>query len=392
MHTRTLTTLVVTALLVAVAPGGAVAAPTVGTGAADAGAGSSVVGSPAQTDCSFPVSRTDATGANVTVTEDPDRVVVLAPSAAQTMWELNEEDSVVGLPTGPTTAYLEGSQNRTDVTNQDGTVNQEQVVGLEPDLVLAPNIVDNDTVSQLREAGLTVYKVGFGNSLDSITTKVSLFGRFTGACDRAATVNGEFNASLEEIRANAPEDRPRVAYFFFNFTTGSGTFIHEAVTTAGGDNIAANAGVEGYKPLNEEIVADRNPQWVVRPAGSPLPSGEPWDGTDAYVLGQTLTVDNNLISQPGPRVVQPMQNMSEAFQSTEQVATDTPTTTGTDTPTTTGGMTETTETTEGMETTETTQTTSAGATSDGQPGFGPVTALVAAALAGLAVALRRAGR
>jgi iron complex transport system substrate-binding protein len=377
MHTRTLTTLVVTALLVAVAPGGAVAAPAVGTGAADAGTGPSAVGVSTQTDCSFPVSRIDATGTNVTVTEDPDRVAVLAPSAAQTMWELNEEDSVVGLPTGPTTAYLEGSQNRTDVTNQDGTVNQEQVVGLEPDLVLAPNIVDNDTVSQLREAGLTVYKVDFGKSLAAITTKVSLFGRFTGACDRAATVNEEFNATLEEIRANAPEDRPRVAYFFFNFTTGSGTFIHEAITTAGGDNIAANAGVEGYKPLNDEIVADRNPQWVVRPAGSPLPSGPPWNGTDAYVLDQTLTVDNNLISQPGPRVVQPMGNMSEAFQSTREV---TATPTGTDDPTTTPGVTE---------TADMTRTTSAGATSDGQPGFGLVTALVAAVLAGLAVVRRR---
>lgn len=385
MQIRTLTTLVVTALLVAVAPGGAVAAPTVGTGAVDAGAAPSAVAASTQTDCSFPVSRVDATGTNVTVTEDPDRVVVLAPSAAQTMWELNEEGSVVGLPTGPTTAYLEGSQNRTDVTNQDGTINQEQVVGLEPDLVLAPNIVDNDTVSQLRGAGLTVYKVDFGKSLAAITTKVSLFGRFTGACDRAATVNEEFNTTLEELRANAPEDRPRVAYFFFDFTTGSGTFIHEAIRTAGGDNIAANAGVEGYMQLNEEIVADRNPQWVVRPAGSPLPSGAPWDGTDAYVLDQTLTVDNNLISQPGPRVVQPMQNMSEAFQSTEQVETETPTATETAVPTTTDG---TTETAEGMETTETTETTSAGATSDGQPGFGLVTALVAAVLAGLAMVRR----
>ncbi|WP_276260471.1 PGF-CTERM-anchored ABC transporter substrate-binding protein [Haloglomus litoreum] len=384
---RTLTTLVVAALLVAVAPGGALAAPATGPAGAHApptnGAVASTAGAATtQADCSFPVSRVDATGTNVTVSEVPDRVVVLAPSAAQTMWELDVESKVVGLPTGPTTAYLEGSQNRTDVTNQDGTVNRERVVGLQPDLVLAPNIVPNETISQLRGAGLTVYKVGFGKSLDSITTKVSLFGRFTGACDRAATVNSEFNATMEEIRADAPAESPRVAYFFYNFTTGSGTFIHEAIETAGGDNIAANAGVEGFKPLNAEIVADRNPQWVVRPAGSPLPSGAPWDSTDAYRLDQTLTVNNNLISQPGPRVVQPMRNMSEAFQSTQQVSTGTPT----------GGETPTEATTDdgGDGSVEPANETPGAGTTDsgGQPGFGAVTALVAAVLGVLALVQR----
>lgn len=377
---RTLSVLAMVALLAAVAPGGALAAPTTGTGGVDA-APASAVETGAQTDCSFPVSRTDATGTGVTVSEAPDRVVVLAPSAAQTMWELNEEDRVVGLPTGPTTAYLEGSQDRTDVTNRDGTVNREQVVGLEPDLVLAPNVVPNETVSQLRDAGLTVYKVDFGRSLAAITAKVSLFGRFTGACDRAATVNEEFNATLDEIRADAPEDRPRVAYFFFNFTASEGTFIHEAIETAGGDNIAADVGDRPYPRLNDEIVAERNPQWVVRPSSSSLPSGEPWSSTDAYVLDQTLTVDDNLISQPGPRVVEPMRNMSEAFASTRQVPTDTPTSTPAATEPATPTVTE---------GTDTTATTSAGGTgSGGQPGFGLVAVLVAAVLGTLALVRRR---
>jgi iron complex transport system substrate-binding protein len=384
---RTLTTLVVAVLLVAVAPGGALAAPAAGPAGAHASTVNSAVAptAAAQTDCSFPVSRVDATGTNVTVSEEPDRVVVLAPSAAQTMWELNVEPKVVGLPTGPTTAYLKGSQNRTDVTNQDGTVNREQVVGLQPDLVLAPNIVPNSTVEQLRGAGLTVYKVDFGKSLASITTKVSLFGRFTGACDRAATVNSEFNATLDEIRADAPEQSPRVAYFFYNFTTGSGTFIHEAIETAGGDNIAANAGVNGYKPINDEIVAERNPQWVVRPSGSPLPSGAPWDSTAAYRLNQTLTVNNNLISQPGPRVVQPMQNMSEAFGNTETVATDTPTATPTpaESPSPTEAMTD-----DGGDGSDGGETPDPGTETGGQPGFGAVTALVAVVLGVLALARR----
>jgi iron complex transport system substrate-binding protein len=384
---RTLATLVVAVLLVAVAPAGAVTAPAVGQDAAMSAAVST-----AQQDCSFPVSRVDATGTEVTVEEDPDRVVVLAPSAAQTLWELDEAESVVGLPTGSTTAYLEGAENRSDVTNPDGSVNRERVVGLQPDLVIAPNIVPNETVSQLRNADLTVYKVGFGKSLDAITTKVSLFGRLTGACDRAATVNDEFNSTLAELRADAPETPPRAYYYFYNFTTGSGTFIHEAVETAGGENVAASAGVTGFKPVNAEIVADRNPQWIIRPDGSPLPSGPPWEGTDAYRLNQTLTVNDNLISQPGPRVIRPMRNMSEAFQSTERTSDgtttpDTPTAPddggeeGGDTPTADDGADSTGPDGDG-------EATPGGTTTGGQPGFGPAAVVVAAALAALALARR----
>ncbi len=347
-----------------------------------------------QADCSFPASATDATGTEVTVSEEPERVVVLQASAAQVMWELGVEDRVVGMPVQPYTAYLEGSEEKTGVLNQDGSVNRERVVALSPDLVVAPNVVPNSTVESLRNAGLTVYKSGFPSSLAAITEKVSLYGRLVGECERARSVNEAFETSVEEVRENASQRyNPRVFYYFFNFTAGQGTFTNEIVEAAGGRNVAAEAGVSGYRQVNLELVAERDPEVVVVPSDSAVPSGEPWNSTTAYRNDRIVRVDTNLIQQPAPRVVGPMRNLSAAFAA---VGTPTPTVT----PTPEGQTGE--ATPEPTPTTTPSPTSSPGATPDATtapgtspgsgadgPGFGLVGALVALVAAALLVSRRR---
>ena len=347
-----------------------------------------------QADCSFPASATDATGTEVIVESEPERIVVLQASAAQVMWELGVEDRVVGMPVQPYTAYLDGSGEKTGVLNQDGSVNRERVVALSPDLVVAPNVVPNSTVESLRNAGLTVYKSGFPSSLAAITEKVSLYGRLVGECERARSVNTAFNESVENIRENASERyNPRVFYYFFNFTAGQETFTNEIIETAGGRNVAAEAGVSGYRQVNLELVAERDPEVVVVPSDSAVPSGEPWNSTTAYRNDRVVRVDTNLIQQPAPRAVGPMRNLSAAFAA---VGTPTPTVT----PTPEGRTGE--ATPEPTPTATPSPTSSPGATPDATtapgtspgsggngPGFGLVGALVALVAAALLVSRRR---
>lgn len=274
-----------------------------------------VAASPAtQADCGFPLTMTDATGTEVTIEEEPQRVVVLGASTAQTMWELGAQEKVVGMPVVYYTAYLNGSSEKTNVINEQGAANQEQIVALDADLVIAPNITPDSTVADLRANGVTVFKTNFSSSLDAIYAKTTQIGRLTGECAAAEETNAEMREQVELIeRTVEGEDRPRVLYYFYNFTAGEGTFIHDVVETAGGDNVAANAGIQGYKVINDEVVAERNPEWLVKPSGATFPDREPYTSTVAVQQNQTLTVDANLISQPAPRVVQPMTKLVQAF-------------------------------------------------------------------------------
>lgn len=271
----------------------------------------------AQPSCSFPFSATDATGTDVTVDGDPERVVALQPSAAQTMWEIDAEETVVGMPLGPTTSYLNDSESRTDITGADGySTSVETVVSVEPDLVLAPNSVPNDTVETLRGAGLTVYKFGLSESVADISNKTIRTGQLVGACDDANQRVDEMNETVESIEsATADRDRSRVLYVMDDgYTPGNGTFIHEIITAAGGENIAATANITGYQQINPETVIEQNPQWIItQDHMSSVPNRTEYAETTALAQNQTVSVDSNYVSQPGPRVVRPMETLAQTF-------------------------------------------------------------------------------
>lgn len=288
-----------------------------GTIPAAVGAPASGAAQSAPPSCSFPFSATDATGTDVTVDSAPERVVALQPSAAQTMWEIGAQETVVGMPIGPTTAYLNDSESRTDVTAEDGfSTSVETVVSLEPDLVLAPNTVPNETVETLRSAGMTVYKFGLSESIAGVSNKTVRTGQLVGACEGASQRVEATNETVESIEAATENrDRPRVLYVMDDgYTPGNGTFIHEIITAAGGENVAANANITGYQQINPETVIEQDPQWLVIPDHtSSIPNRTEYAETTALERNQTVTVDSNYVSQPGPRVVVPMETLAKTF-------------------------------------------------------------------------------
>ena len=275
--------------------------------------GTAVSAAVTQQGCSGSVTMTDVTGTEVTVerSEEMD-IVALQPSDAQNLWEIGAQDRVVGMPVNQYTSYLDGRSDKTDVSGE-GTV--EKVVGTQPDLVLAANVSDPETVESLRDAGLTVYHFAGVESLDGIARNVETVGRLIGSCESARDEANEFRLTVERAEAahaNA-SDRPSVLYTFFGFTTGTGTHIHDAIETAGGENVAAEAGLEGYKELNDEIVVDRNPEWIVYPDDYTLPEGTPYNDTTAIQRNQTIALDYSYINQPGPRVAIPLTQLAKAW-------------------------------------------------------------------------------
>ena len=285
-------------------------------------------------DCGFPYTAQDATGADVTVEDRPDRIVVLGASTAQTVWALDAADRVVGAPVDSTTSYLEGIEDTEDVYREDRfTVNQEAVVELDADVLLAPNVIPDETVASLRDANQTVYKFRFGTSLEFIAGKTAETGRLIGACEAATGTNEAFNATIEEIEAGTDDyDSPRVMYFTDNVTAGGGTFVHSLLTTAGGTNVAAENGVQGYGEINEEALVEWNPEViVVSGVEGGVPDTPAYRETYAVQHDQVVTVDANYVSQPGPRVVIALATMADAFANAtvEGQATPTPSPTAT---------------------------------------------------------------
>jgi iron complex transport system substrate-binding protein len=364
------------------------------TPVAAATGGTAATGS-TQANCSFPATYTDATGTEVTIEERPERVTTLGPSAAQTMWEIGGESQVVGLTQFAT--YLDGADSRTNVSGEgESQISVETVVSTESDLVLAPNIITNETVQQLRDAGLTVYKFDFATSIDDIYAKTERAGELTGNCEGANETVSWMQNEVETVReAVENSDSPRVFVSQGGgWTAGPATFMGQMVELAGGENIAAEANISTYGQISEEVIVEQDPEWIVQVGQfGVVPQTEAYNNTHAVQNDQIVTVSSENLSQPAPRVVNALVTMAQAFHpdayaeanatTTEQTET---TEAMSDTETTTDLTTETTTTEGAME--EATTTTEAGSdASEGIPGFGVPAAV--AALAGAVLLARR---
>lgn len=296
------------------------------------------------TDCSFPLTTTDATGEQITLQSKPTQIVALAPSDAQILWDINASDHVVGMPVSQYTAYLNDHTTPTDITGQDGlTVIIERVVDLEPDLVLAGNITNPETINRLRDANITVYHFPTATNLENIIQNTRTSGILTGEC---AGAQARIDWMKQEITAiqQATTDQPKPLVLLAmgdGWTAGSDTFQHEILVLAGAENIASRANITGWQVISEEIVHTEDPDWIVYSdtfEDPPLRQGDRL--TTAYETNQTIAVNAQYLNQPGPRVVIVIKELARQFHPQFYNQTQTPhnttppaTTTPTPTPT-----------------------------------------------------------
>ena len=253
-------------------------------------------------DCAFPVTVTDATGTEVTIEERPERVTTTNPSAAQTMWEIGGRSQVVGLT--QYASYLEGAEDRTNVSASFG-VSVEEVVGTEPDLVLAPNASAGD-VGALRQAGLTVYHFRAATTIDDIRAKTTTTGRLTGNCEGAAEANAWMDANVDAVRAVTAdtEERPKALYpLGSGYVAAGNTFISSLMELVGAENVAARNHT-GYPQLSDEIVYKLNPDVLFVTENSATIAGtEPYASTTAGERNATVFLRVRNLNQPAPRSV-----------------------------------------------------------------------------------------
>ena len=256
-------------------------------------------------ECEFPVEVTDTTGETIVIEEEPTAIVTLAPSAAQTLWEIGAFEKVVGLSMHAMS--LEGAEDRVDISADPGSIDVEAVVDLEPDLVFAPNVTPRSEIESLRELGVTVYHAEINHDLDDVMEKTLTKGELVGECEGAQETVDDMQARLDAIEAELADTDERPLAFYEmgdGFTAGGATFQHVALEQAGVTNLAAEVGIDLWEPISAEVLIDEDPAWIIHPEYVTEDDFlEATSGITAFETGQIITVSANNISQPAPRIV-----------------------------------------------------------------------------------------
>lgn len=146
-------------------------------------------------------------------------------------------------------------------------VDAERILAFRPDLVVFPPYTRREVVLQIEEAGVPVLRMPDCRSLEDVRVHLRTLGAAVGASDRAEALVRGMDRVLEEVRARtAGVTRPRVLYTSLNgYTQGAGTMFDLFLEAAGGRNVAAEAGVEGWGTLPVEVALALDPDVLLVP-------------------------------------------------------------------------------------------------------------------------------
>lgn len=297
------------------APGGSGGSPAGSSGQAPAGE----AGAAAHT--TYPYTFTDDAGRQVTLEARPERIISLAPSNTEILFAIGAGDRVVGVD-----SFSDFPAEVKDLPKVGGytDTNYEQIVALKPDLALTIGS-GGEQVKKLEELGIPVAVIQ-PKTVDEVLDRIQRIGELVDAQDGAARVVEDMRARIDAVRqrvAGIPaEQRVRVFYEVWNdplMTVGPGGFIHDVIVTAGGINVAEGTG-QAWPQISLEEVVRQDPQVIVVPASLETSYQElkekrrqGWEGITAVKEGRIYVIDDNLISRPGPRLVEGLEQLARWF-------------------------------------------------------------------------------
>jgi len=252
----------------------------------------------------------DDLGRKIYLAKEPQRIVSLAPSVTETLYAIGAGDRVVGVT--EFCDYPPDARSKPKVAYSNP--NLETIVALKPDLVLAPrDFIRPDILAKLEQLKIAAFVVD-AKRLDDIPTEMQTIGRILGRSDEANRVALEIRRHILEVKAKTERlPRLRVLYVLNTeplISVGPGSFIHELIEIAGGQNVAAGASTP-YPRLSIEAVLKEDPQLIIFPHGSTegIPQGERdlwkrWVGMSAVKASAFHQVPSDVLNRPGPRVVE----------------------------------------------------------------------------------------
>ncbi len=253
---------------------------------------------------------TDQLGRHVTVPDNPQRVVSLAPSITEIVFALDQGHRLQGV-----TTYSDFPSEAVKLPKVGSYVHLdlEKIVALKPDLCIAIKDGNPRVIAQrLESLKIPVYAV-HPNNLETIMKTVLEIGALLNARDQADKLVQNMDLRIQKVTSMVAKatHRPRV---FFQIgvspivSVGTHTFIHELIVIAGGINLAA--GPIPYPRFSRERVLALSPEIIIitSMARSAVfekikADWEKWPHMPAVRNQRIYVEDSNFFDRPTPRLV-----------------------------------------------------------------------------------------
>jgi iron complex transport system substrate-binding protein len=270
---------------------------------------------PAVDTSEFPLKVTDDSFAEITFTVPPTRIVSLAPANTEIVYALGMFSHVVGVTTWDDyPAAVKDVAKVGDFT----TPNLEAIAAARPDVILVTGGVQADVKAKLSALGAKVVVID-PKDIEGVYREIDLVAQILGVRAEGEKVVSQMRDDLSLIRAKVSAE-PKVTAFIeigWNplYTAGQATLLDDLLVQAGGVNVVQQKGYVGYSV--EQLVKDQ-PQVYLGTLSSigtdtPLVERPGYAALKAVKDNQVFTLTDDLVSRPGPRLVEGVLEIAKAL-------------------------------------------------------------------------------
>ena len=262
-----------------------------------------------------PLTFTDDMGRTITLDKYPQRIVSTSPSLTETLFFVGAGDTLVGRD--DFSVYPDAVLDVPSFGSLFADFPAEAILGMQPDLVLAAQIISPDQVKTMEDLGLTVYWQSNPQSFDDLYSNIQDIAALVGKTDevKSAVTGLELRVQAVEDTVATAAEKPVVFYELDAtdpnnpWTAGTGSFIDLVLTSAGAVN--AGAVLQGdFAQISVESLIQQNPDYIIlgdSDFGGVTPemvaARGGWDTMPAVENGNVFAFNSNLLSLPGPRLV-----------------------------------------------------------------------------------------
>lgn len=267
----------------------------------------------------------DPSGAAVSIPENIDSIVVLAPSIAETVVALGLGDKIVGYDLQSVgIAGLPENVPTFDTVTPD----VERLAAMAPDVLMVSSLslYDQEAPYQpLIDAGVCVICIPTSQSIEGVKSDIRFLAAALGANEAGERLLDALNAELDRLAAVAaaiPTGERKSVFFEISpapyvYSTGSGTYLNEMIEWIGGVNVLA--GQDSWIRVEGEAIVAANPDVIftnvsyMDDAVGEILARDGWAGVSAVVNQDVYYIDNMASSLPNQNIVVAMRQMQEAL-------------------------------------------------------------------------------
>jgi len=245
----------------------------------------------------------------------PQRIVSGMPSVTEILYALDLGDRIVGVTTNDD--YPPPARKKEKIGGF--FLNLEKVVSLKPDLVIMVEDAQRRDLERFRNYGLPVKTIN-PHSVKEVLDSISQIGRWTGreraAAELVARMKRRLAAaqptglSFQTILRKRPKVLAIVGYDPL-IVVGGGTFIDDIMRQAGAENIAGKSR-QAFPQYSLETLINERPEYIIttREIMRGLMRDPRWWKLSAVQGGKVLIVDADVLSRPGPRVIDSVEQIA----------------------------------------------------------------------------------